>query len=239
LPRNEQQYYDSILDWLKEHEYYVGGHIVEGEEFYYKRKGAVGRIPDCCGVKNAGNRFLDDIEVAAVEVKDRKITPRHVQQTLGYSIMAHKVYIAGKDSVLSLSDEVHRLLETAGVGYLEIRVKKAANSWEIAEGISALRQRPNQAELLSLLDNLGINQCTICQGYFLRRIVVDGEPFHTMERIVRPRYIDYYAGGLGEPFHLGTRKQLDTGYRIRRYICRACLSELPKIVDHWRGGSGE
>lgn len=232
LPRDEERYYDSVLDWLDDQGYYTGGHIVNDDEFFFKRTGTAGRFPDCCGVKNAGNRFIDDIEVAAVEVKDRRITPKHVQQGLVYSIMAHKVYIAGPQAYTELSEDVLRLLETAGIGYLEGN-KKADGTWKITERLSSRRHFPSHAELLRLLHRWGIHQCTICGGYFFTWSTWDGEEFHTMMKIRRPRHIDCQRDDLGEPFDRKSRRGLNRSYLINRYLCRSCIIELPEKIARW------
>jgi hypothetical protein len=70
--------------------------------FWYSDLGTKVR-GDVAGVKNVGNKYFDDIEIAVVEVKDKPISLRHIQQAHGYSLFAHKCYLAAP---FRISDEL-------------------------------------------------------------------------------------------------------------------------------------
>ena len=115
--RDETKYYDSVLYWLWKKGYYVGQEMTkQGKPFWYKNLGSKARA-DVAGVKNVGNEYVDNVEIAVVEVKDRPIKLRHIEQAHGYSIFAHKCYLA---TTADTTEEKKAMAHNFSVGLLEI-----------------------------------------------------------------------------------------------------------------------
>jgi hypothetical protein len=123
------------------------------------RKG--GRVQaDIVGIRDVGGRYSHEIEVVAVEVKNRKRTRlRYVTQALGYSKFAHRCYLA---MPARYGEEEVRYARQMGVGLLQIGGKK------IREVLSAETKIPTETELTGLLRRFGFVKCIFC-GSIVRR----------------------------------------------------------------------
>ena len=129
--RREMKYYDSILYWLSKQGYYVGQGMVRenGKPFWYKNLGAKARA-DVAGVKNVGNKLVDKVEIVVVEVKDQPIKLRSIEQAYGYSIYAHKCYLA---TTYEISEENKSLAHNFGIGLLKIDGRRS-KKMDFSEG---------------------------------------------------------------------------------------------------------
>ena len=88
----------------------------KGKPFWYKNLGSKARA-DVAGVRNVGNEYVDNVEIAVVEVKDKGLNLRHIEQAHGYSIFAHKCYLA---TTSEITDENKSMAHSFGVGLLKI-----------------------------------------------------------------------------------------------------------------------
>jgi len=225
--RQEVKYYDSVLYWLSKQGYYVGQRMTRGESgetFWYKNLGAKARA-DVAGVKNVGNELIDKVEIAVVEVKDRPIKLRLIEQAYGYSIYAHKCYLA---TTYGIVEENKSLAHNFGIGLLEIDSKNSEkikffgmdiNYYKVKEVLSPQLMEPNEAEMLKFLHTLSIVRCSICGCYVFRWVG------STVKRFYRGKQFSIMTETDKLPFGRPPR-----GYRIRRYICQDCQEQLPHLL---------
>ena len=229
--RQEVKYYDSILRWLFENGYYVGqGMVRRGKPFWYKNLGAKARA-DVVGVKNVGNEYVDNIEIGVVEVKDAPIKLRYIEQAHGYSIFAHKCYLA---TPYEFSEENKSMANNFGVGLLKINKEKKRRReffgiqkyfFDVEEVLSPQTMEPNEAEMKKFLATLSIVQCTICQCYVFHWVRDEKLPT-SVKTLIRGKQLSEMVYGAGFPFEVKPPK----GYRTYRYICLDCLNQLPTIL---------
>ncbi|MCX6818437.1 MAG: hypothetical protein NT129_00355 [Candidatus Aenigmarchaeota archaeon] len=117
--------------------------------------------PDVAGVK----RFIKDEgstnEVIVVEVKNGSSGfCKKVGQALGYSIFAHRCYLAVYfKNREKFSEDQKSLANKLGVGLIEIR----KNCREI---LTSPFHEPMEHFLLPFIDKLGVAKCVICNNFF-------------------------------------------------------------------------
>jgi len=223
--KGEKRFYPIVKKWLEKNGYYCGGYLTIGKKgFQHFDVGSLKYKADVAGVKNVGNKFIDVLEIAAVEVKDEGLVKhRHLQQALGYSSIAHKCYLAttGKiteDDVASAS--------RIGIGLLQLTDKNSLPK----EVLSPQPKQPNEAAALDFLDTLSISQCTICKCYFFNcSWGKKGDKTRSYRRIRRGRQFDVYLKTKLDPFDdLSKLRGKMSKYVTRRFICKNCLDELAK-----------
>jgi hypothetical protein len=148
MHRNETRLYSIVERYLKGKGYLITD----------VRKGRKAQA-DVVGVKDSGHRYSNEIEVVAVEVKDReKVRDRYITQALGYSRYAHKCYLA---MPATYDEEVIADAKERGVGLLEIRGNK------VREVLPADFKHPKESELIWFLrKSLGLVRCAICGCIF-------------------------------------------------------------------------
>lgn len=122
---------------------------------------------DIFGVRDIGGRYCGEVEAIAVEVKlGTSNFGKLLGQALGYSLFAHKCYLAVSFSRNSdgFSIEQREMANKLGVGLMEIRPNR--RTWKCKEVLSSKQHSPVQVLLLKSLDNLGYNKCSICDSIF-------------------------------------------------------------------------
>ncbi len=109
---SEKRYYDPVRKWLENQGYFCGGNItVRSKGNYYRDIGTKQRRIDVAGVKNVGNRFEDDIEIAAIEVRARSVvSDADISDTAKYHNCVHKCYLAATAEITS---EIRKYAERA------------------------------------------------------------------------------------------------------------------------------
>jgi len=233
LPRlkGEERYYVSVRKWLETKGYYCGGGMVyqaTGRERWYVKTGIQNLRADVIGVRNVGNRFIDRIEIHAVEVKDEKrVTFRDLQQTYGYSTFAHRVSLA---TTAELAEEDKATASRMGIGLVRLIGRRAR------EVLSPGIMRPNEAEMLKLLNRLWIIRCSICNCFVFKWEFMDdlkGKSYHMFKRA---RQVDHMRDSTRKatPFAELDRNELETRYVIERYICRTCADQFGLLLRKQR-----
>ena len=113
---------------------------------------------DVLGVRDVGGRFCGDIEVIAVEVKTSRYNfAKSLGQALGYSLFAHKCYLAiPMRYTEEYSAENKEMAAHIGVGLIEIR------SGQCTEILTSPPHQPINSLLLRTLDYVGYGRCSIC-----------------------------------------------------------------------------
>ena len=116
-------------------------------------------IADVVGVRDVGGDARGDVEVISVEVK---LTARNfgkiVGQALGYSLLAHRCYLAARTT---FSEEQKELANRLGVGLIEIQ--KKYNRWSCVQVQSSANFVPHPHQMETLLRRgFGLARCTVC-----------------------------------------------------------------------------
>jgi hypothetical protein len=113
-------------------------------------------IADVAGIKDVGGRTSGDFEVIAVEVKTSTRTfAKSLGQALGYSLFAHRCYLAIYLPKMYTSEQEH-MAAHLGVGLLRIYDRKCHKV------SSSPLHHPINSLTLKALDSFGYALCTIC-----------------------------------------------------------------------------
>lgn len=164
LNLSEKEYYETVRKWLEGQGYHCGGNItVRGKDNYYQNIGTGQRRIDVAGVKNVGNRFEDDIEIVAIEVRDRPIvSDADISDTAKYHNCAHKCYLA---STAAMTEKIKKHAERANVGLLHLDGSKTP---DVILDLPP-REPGDYSEMVRFLESFQIVKCSLC-GFFLRDI---------------------------------------------------------------------
>lgn len=201
--------------------YYCGGNIeVRGKPNYYQDIGPRYRRADVAGVRNIDNPFEDQIEIVAVEVRDKtKISDRDISDTVNYRQYAHKCYLA---TTAPIEDKDRRTAERRNIGLLKLEKGKR-------EPIPVRHPTPenpkSHVEMMAFLNSFEIIKCSIC-GCFFERFVRPDEKYHSYFEVSRAKYFKVMSETDDDPLDLSEIRKLPSRHRIRRYICTPCLEEL-------------
>lgn len=157
----EEWLYSTVLNYLKKNGYMTEGYSLDGTKtFEFTRLGRRAQA-DVVGIKDVGKNYSNEIEIAAVEVKDRKRAKvRYMTQALGYSSFAHRCYLAMPTGFTEEDKDYARKL---GVGLLEI------HGDQVKEVLSAELKSPNETMMIWFLRRSPwIVRCMLC-GCFKHR----------------------------------------------------------------------
>jgi hypothetical protein len=216
LPKrfDERVLYPYVEDFLK------------GESFgCFKTSQRVGTsfigLADVVGVREVGGDVRGDIEVISVEVKSSTRTfGKILGQALGYSLFAHKCYLAVRlTSYKHLSLEQKELATRLGVGLIEIR--KHRSGWKCFHILSSKNHSPHPHQMETLLRRgLGVIRCSFC-GIF---IDIEGEKITDSWDVAREKGKIYLMWRKPNRKLLFSRRRKEDWRRL--YICKDCVEEL-------------
>lgn len=152
----------------------------------------VGQL-DVAGVRVFQERFSNRYEVIGVEVKPRTSHfGKKIGQTLGYSLLAHRVYLACKESFTVPQIE---LASRLGVGLIRINPKSGCE-----EVIGSRVFQPDKEKMLKLLIRMDLAECMLCGS------IIDGKCSKNLQEAIKrkisfefcryfeSRYTSYYKG---------------------------------------------
>lgn len=222
LEVGEEQYYEVVRKWLERQGYYCGGSIaVRGKPNFYQNIGTKHRRADVAGVKNVGNRYEDDIEVVAIEVRDRAlVSERDINDTDRYRYCAHKCYLA---TTASITEQYRLIAERRNIGLLQL--EKGKQEPRLLHEPTP-RKPEDYAEMMAFLDSFEIVKCSIC-GCFFERFHRTEESYYSYFEMTRPAYFKVSKETQKlDPLDLKEVEKLSSEYKINRYICYPCLEEL-------------
>lgn len=174
-------------------------------------------LADVLGVRDTGGMFHGGIEVIAVEVKrNANNFGKLLGQALGYSLFAHRCYLATRTGRGGFSPEQKEMATKLGVGLIQIKGKKCE------EILTSPPHQPIPNLMLTALNNMDVGVCQLC----------DTPQFHKnwtkrMDEAVA-EYKGYYSRR-----QIKDRKVLFTERKIPyrdRVICRDCIKTL-RLVD--------
>ena len=215
----EKEYYPIIRKWLEKNDYYCGGQVYsKGNPIYFQDKGTARLRVDVAGIKNVGSRVSSEIEVVAVEVRDKKkVSVRDIHDAHAYAQYAHKCYLAITSPISNQDKEDAGRL---GVGLLHI------GKHRVTEALSPQGKMPDYSMMLKFLSVLQVAKCSIC-GIFFETYVRKEENYKSFYRMVRAKY---FKAAHDEPevdvLDAKEIKDLRASYRSYSYICRTCMEEL-------------
>lgn len=140
---NEARFYPIVLKYLEKKGYLTYGFQRNGKDtFDFMRLGRRAQA-DVIGIKDVGKYYSNEIEIVAVEVKDRKKAKiRHMTQALGYSTFAHRCYLA---MPARFTEEDGSYARKIGIGLLRI-VKN-----QVKEVLPAELKNPNKTMMIWFL----------------------------------------------------------------------------------------
>lgn len=243
----ESRYYQNVAVWLEKNGYYIGRcepKVYRTRDLFIK-KGMKKAQVDVAGVKNVGKSYLDDIEIAIIEVKHsdrlRPITLQELEQTRGYQDYAHVCYLATTENV-EISKERETDAKNRNIGLLKIPLdfyKRKPNQVKI-DDLTLIRSpnsKPpsNESEMLEFLGTLGILRCTFCGCYFhswergyeeyCSRLTPRGGSFRWLKR-----------NKVFELFPDRIDSGLDTLHKYRQStmwipLCLCCIEDLGKLYE--------
>jgi hypothetical protein len=176
-------------------------------------------IADVVGVRDVGGDVRGDIEIIAVEVKKSTSNfGKILGQALGYSLFAHKCYLAvvfSNEEAFSL--EQKELATRLGVGLLEIR--KSHGVWRCSEVLTSTNHNPHGHQMETLLRRgLGLVRCSFC-GIFVDHSNVS----ESWSEALRKDKVYRVWREPDRKLLFSRRKKVD--WR-RLYICKDCVKEL-------------
>lgn len=153
----ERDHYDFVVDFLRGDEF---GCFFARKNFGAKDVG----IADAGGIRDVGGQHASDVEVIAVEVKvywNRFAT--YLGQARGYSLFAHRCYLAIPFYKEKKFNSVHKEMATAmGVGLIEINPRTR----DCREVLTAPRTNPIERVMMRVLWLNGYASCVRCGSFF-------------------------------------------------------------------------
>ena len=158
---DEARFYPIVLGYLEAKGYLTQGFQRNGKDtFDFERLGRRAQA-DVIGIKDVGKDYSNEIEIVAVEVKDRKRAKvRYMTQALGYSTFAHRCYLA---MPMKFTEEDKDYARKIGVGLL--RIVKG----RVEEVLPAELKTPNESMMIWFLRRSPwIVKCMLC-GCWMHR----------------------------------------------------------------------
>jgi len=149
IQMKEETYYSRIEDFLKE----------RLNCFATRQKGGSKYVgyADVLGVRDIGGKWSGDVEIIAVEVKKKKGNfGKYLGQALGYSLFAHKCYLAIPIKKGDFSLEEREMANRLGVGLLKIKRKI------VEEVLTSRYFQPIENLILHVLNQMKYSKCNIC-----------------------------------------------------------------------------
>ena len=158
---NEAKLYPIVLKYLESEGYLTEGFTRGGEDtFDFTRLGRRAQA-DVIGIKDVGRDYSNEIEIAAVEVKDgKRAAVRYMTQALGYSTFAHRCYLA---MPTDFTEEDESYARKIGIGLLKVARNK------VKEILPAELKRPNKSMMVWFLGRSPwIVKCMLCGSWVHR-----------------------------------------------------------------------
>jgi len=225
----EKRYYPVVREWLEAQGYYCGGNIkVRNKLNYYQDIGPRNRRADVAGVKNVGSKYEDQIEIVAVEVRDRpNISDQDFRDTDSYHQYAHKCYLA---TTAPITQKHKQIAERRNIGLLSLK-KGKKNPKSIHDPNP--ENPKNYAEMIEFLNSFEIVKCAIC-GCFFERFIRTKEKYHSYLELTRAKYFKVMSETDKEPLDKKDLEKLPPDYKLYLYVCEPCIRDFflqPKKIE--------
>jgi len=228
----EERYYTVVREWLEAQGYYCGGNItVRNKPNYYQDIGPRNRRADVAGVKNVGSKYEDQIEIVAVEVRDRPtISDQDFRDTDNYHQYAHKCYLA---TTAPVTEKHKQIAERRNIGLLSL--EKGKKKPKRIHDPNPENPK-NHAEMIEFLNSFQIVKCAIC-GCFFERFIRTKEKYHSYLELTRAKYFKVISETDKEPLEKKDFEKLPSDYKLYLYVCEPCIRDFfvqPKKVERMR-----
>ena len=197
---------------------------------------------DVIGLRARRNNFAENIELVAVEVK-RGETPflKSIGQSLGYSLYAHRVYLAWQkpDDQPILQEEID-IASAFGVGLLSVRSDGRATSGYRIECITTSHEfKPERRHFLQIVDKLKYSECTICRSFYPREDDMVDINRWPIDISVDPNYMGLFRDAVESRkparywLHQLAEHHKDERQLVydRRFVCRDCCSIFSSLLS--------
>ena len=226
----EIPYYQTVENWL----------MIQGGCFATKKNcGTRLAHVDVVGVRHIGGDLSSEYEIIAVEVKTDEPFFKSISQAAGYSVFAHRCYLAvyerGKQP---FTHEEIEIALSLGVGLLKIRSKKGG----VEELLSPPSRPARHRFVLQMLETIGYAECILCRGPF-KGTFKTGVKRADREKILLmwKRALKATANGNPTGYLFWSEGAVDkksaagdsANNSARRYICPDCLQNLigPIVIE--------
>ncbi len=225
----ERQYYEHVEKFLKKshgcfHTEQTRGLGIDGVN---------GNI-DVVGIRHVGGDLTGDIEVISCEVKDHEPFLKSLGQAHGYSVMAHRCYLAAPER---FNQHQKDAAEYLGVGLISISGDDRTRCKLVQ---SAPRRTPMPLMTLELVERMGFGRCCFCGSFFRisdRRDIIIRSEFVVRSSEKRCMadagkqergyvfWVAHLHGMRRDRRTLDKRASRESIYD-RRYLCSTCIGEL-------------
>lgn len=217
----EERYYGIVREWLERQGYYCGGNIRVGKKLnYYQNIGPKNRRADVAGIKNVGSQYEDEIEIVAVEVRERpNISDQDFRDTDNYHQYAHKCYLA---TTATITEKHKQIAERRNIGLLQLQ--KGKKKPKMKHGPNPEKPR-DCGEMMKFLNSFQIVKCAICGCYF-ERFIRREEDYRSFLELTRAKYFKVMKDTDREPLEKKDIENLDADHGMRIYVCQPCVQDL-------------
>jgi hypothetical protein len=150
---DETLYYGTVETWLR-----------DKKGCFYASSDCGTKIAraDVVGIHHIGGDLATTYELIAVEVKTDEPFFKSISQAAGYSIFAHRCYLADyKPDDNDFTSEQVEIALSLGVGLLRINSRP-----QVTECLSAPPRTVRQRFALQMLESIGFSECVLCRGVF-------------------------------------------------------------------------
>jgi len=151
----ESLYYPTVKDWLLKSAGCFATGLNSGTRLAHA---------DVVGVRHIGGDLATDYEVIAIEVKTDESFFKSISQAAGYSVFAHRCYLAEYErGSKPFTREQVEIALSLGVGLLKIRSRRTEG---VEELLSAPARPARHRFVLQMMEALGLAECILCRGPF-------------------------------------------------------------------------
>jgi hypothetical protein len=218
----EQTYYPSVDSWLRRQ----AGCFATGMNCGTRLARA-----DVVGIRHTGGDLATDYELIAIEVKTDEPFFRSISQAAGYSVFAHRCYLADyQRGSRGFTREELEIALSLGVGLLKIRSRQT-----VEECLSAPARPAKQRFVRQMMESIGLSECVLCRGPFQGTYKAGVKRADVSDvRAMLLKALRASADGRATGFlywsqsALGMKSAAGDGRRntARRYICPDCLQNV-------------
>lgn len=227
----EKLYYPAVQNWLLSQ----GGCFISGQNC-----GTHLARADVVGVRHIGGDLATDYELVAVEVKTEESFFNSISQAAGYSVFAHRCYLAEYErGQKPFTREQVEVALSLGVGLLKIRSRHHSG---VEEFLSAPARPARHRFVLQMMETMGLAECVLCRGPFKGTYKSGVKRADRNDvKLMWKRALDACAKGDPTGYLFWSEGTMDkksaagdtARNTARRYICPDCLKNLlGPLVDH-------
>jgi hypothetical protein len=189
--KQENKLWDKAKYSLERHHGYICSNLHSQREKLKKgfiNIGLGGIIADVIGIKDIGNQYEPQIEVIAVEVKEKlpNYRERHMDQVKRASTFAHKVYLAAPRKFEP--EEVELAIEEK-IGLFELDpVRK-----KLKLIVPSPSFKPSDSKVVELMQRLGFVKCSVCNCYWNKNLIsiTSYRPTHVFSQTHKQKFVKF------------------------------------------------